>query len=467
MNLTELRAQRAAKLAEAKAIADRAKAENRELTDEEQTQTDGILDAVDAVDAQIDKAAKAEARAARLTALAERSTESLGRQTRAENPATESREQATADRTEIEVHSAFPMTGRAAGFEAVHGERRGREEAYKIGMWTLGHLLGHDDARRWSNDYGYRAVRAMNNSSNTAGAILVPDALQATIIWHTEERGIFARYAQPVPMGKNDVVTVPKSTGEVTVYAVAENMTDDITESEPTLGGVEVIARTWGALVKAGNNLLDDAVVSVGEYIGRKVGYAHADKQDQAGFNGDGTSTYHSIRGLTSLLIDGNHTASVAQAASGNNTFGTLDMDDFEAAVGKLPQWAEDEPAWYISKPGYYASMARLMDAAGGNTKDDVAGGKSLQFLGYPVRIVQVLNKDLSSTGSEVACLFGSLRATAALGTKKDMSIKFLGELFALKNQSGFLGFSRWGINNHELGDASTAGAMIAVQFNS
>jgi HK97 family phage major capsid protein len=463
MNLTELRAQRAAKLAEAKAIADRAKAENRELTDEEQTQTDGILDAVDAVDAQIDRAAKAEARNARLTALAERSTESLGRQTRAENPATESREQATADRTEIEVHSAFPMTGRATSFETVHGERRGREEAYKTGMWLLGHLFGHAEARRWSNDYGYRAL---NGASNTAGAILVPDALQASIIWNVEERGVFARYAKKVPMGKNDVLTIPKSTGEVTVYAVSEYQTADVTASEPTFGGVELIARTWGGTTIITNNLLDDAVVSLAEYVGQKFGYAHADKQDQAGFNGDGTSTYHSIRGLNTILIDGSHTASVLQAASGNTTFGTLDLLDFEQAVAKLPQWAEgDDVAWYISKQGYYNSMARLMDAAGGNTQDHVAGGKGLQFLGYPVRISQVMNDDLSSTESDVACLFGSLAKTSALATKKEFMLRQLNELYALKNQTGFVGFSRWGINNHEVGDTSSAGAMIALQF--
>jgi hypothetical protein len=93
-------------------------------------------------------------------------------------------------------------------------------------------------------------------------------------------------------------------------------------------------------------------------------------------------------------------------------------MEDFEACVGKLPQWAEDDAAWYISKPGFYASMARLMDAAGGNTQDNVAGGKGLQFLGYPVRMSQVLYRTLTRRSAQVHCLFGSLRKTRRSGRR-------------------------------------------------
>jgi HK97 family phage major capsid protein len=75
----------------------------------------------------------------------------------------------------------------------------------------------------------------------------------------------------------------------VTVYAVAENQTDEVTASDPTFDGVEVTARTWGVLTRVGRNLLDDAVVSIAEHLAQKFGYAIADKQDQAGFNGTGT----------------------------------------------------------------------------------------------------------------------------------------------------------------------------------
>jgi HK97 family phage major capsid protein len=471
--LLELRAQRKTKKTDLDAIVDKAVTEKRELTDAEDVQVktltaeladmdkriDGGLDAIETEQRNATERAEIEANARREERLA-----ALDRA----NSITKRRvvEQASRESAEIRVHDAFPMTGKdCPAYKSVFGdEKRARHEAYKDGMWIIGNLLGNDEARQWSRDYGRgQEVRVLNNVVPTAGAVLVPDGLVNSIIWNVEQRGIFAQHANTVPMGQNDVVFVPKSTGEVTVYAVAENQTDDVTESEPTFDGVEITARTWGVLTKVGRNLLDDAVINVAEHLAQKFGYAVADKTDTCGFNGTGTSTYHSITGLTVKIDDGTHTASVHDALAGNTAFGTLDMEDFEACVGKLPQWAEDDAAWYISKPGFYASMARLMDAAGGNTQDNVAGGKGLQFLGYPVRITQVLNRTLTAQTNTVVALFGSLRKTSALGMKKALSVQTLVEKYATTNQVGLLGFTRFGINNHELGDNTNAGAMIAL----
>ncbi len=478
-DLLELRNQRKTLKNEIDAIVDLAVAEKRELTDLEDKnikeksaslsdmdkRIDTALDTIENEKRNSEERAQIEAEARREERLAqvERSSSILKRRIV---------EDAAREGSEIRVHDAFPMIGKESrAFTSVYGEgEKGRREAYKSGMWFLGNVLGNESCRQWDRDYGYGSEsRTLNNVVPSQGSVLVPDGLQNTIIWNVEQRGIFAQYANTVAMGKNDIVFVPKSTGEVTVYAVAENQTDDVTDSDPTFDGIEVTARTWGVLTKVGRNLIDDAVISIADHISQKFGYALADKQDQAGFNGDGTATYHNITGLKNKIDDGTHTASVYTAITGNINFGTLDMDDFEGVVGSLPQWAEDDAAWYISKPGFYASMARLMDAAGGNTQDNVAGGKNLQFLGYPVRITQVLHRTLTSSVSTIHCYFGSLKKTSALGMKKELSVQTLVEKYAALNQIGLLGFSRFGINNHELGgltsaSANNAGAMIALK---
>lgn len=473
--LLELREQRKALKGKINAVIDKAAEEKRELTEPEALEVekmtaeasdldkkiDGGLDQVETEKRAAEERAEVEAEARRNERLDQMSRSNIlqkARLTRDENR----------DTMEIRVHDSFPMFGKEArAFGSVFGdEKRGRMEAYKSGMWLLGNLFGNEECRQWSKDYGYGAdARALNNVVPSQGAVLVPDGLVNAIIWNVEQRGIFAQYANTVQMGKNDIVFVPKSTGEVTVYAVAENQTEEVPESEPTMDGVEVTARTWGALTRIGRNLLDDAVINIAEHVAQKIGYAMADKQDMAGFNGTGTSAYHGIVGLTVKINDGTHNASISTAIAGNTAFGTLDMEDLEAAVGMLPQWAEgDDVAWYISKPAFYASMARLMDAAGGNTQDNVAGGKGLQFLGYPVRITQVLNRTLTAQTSTIVALFGSLRKTSAFGLKKELAIQTLVEKYATYNQVGILGFARWGINNHELGDNTNAGAMIAIK---
>jgi HK97 family phage major capsid protein len=473
--LKELLEQRKAAKVALTAILDKAKTDkDRALTAAEQTDHDARAKEISDVDVEIDKlVAEQEKRDKETKDKEQRETA----QKREERAAQLEREMETQEQRrvpgsnpggdiEVRVHDNFPMLGEARAFTAVYGnERRGREQAYRSGMWILANVFGNDAAKRWVSD-NYRESRsALSNVSVAAGAVLVPDALLNTIIWNVEQRGVFRANANIVPMGMNDVITVPKSAGEVTVYAVAEDMTADVTESAPTFGGVELIARTWGALVRVGRNLADDAVINIAEYLSRKIGYGVADKQDLAGFTGDGTSTYHNIYGLFPKIDDGTHTASIYTAATGHTAFSSLTSADFEGALGQLPQWAEGpDVAWYISKKGFYASMARLMDAAGGNTQDNVEGGKSLQFLGIPVKISQVLNGTLGAQTSTVVCGVGSLNKTSGFAQKKELSIQILTEKYAAQNQIGVLAFTRFGINNHELGDTSAAGSFIGLK---
>ncbi len=480
MNAKEIlamREQRKALKTKIDEIVDLAENESRDFNDAENANLTTLKDDLGALDLKIDESlgkldtqrqedelrAKKEAevrREERMRKLEQEQDIRDRRVLRASNPGSGS-----VSDTEIRVADNLPFLGKSpTSFIAAYGgEQRGKTEAYKSGMWALDHIFGNEEARRWNRDY---SNRALNGSVNSQGAVLAPDSLMNAVIWNVEDRGIFAQNANVVQMGQNDTIFVPKSTGEVTVYAVSENQTAEVTDSDPSFDGVELTARTWGLLTKVSRNLSDDAVINIGEYLSRKFGWAIADKTDRAGFNGDATSTHNGITGLMTKINDGNHAGSIYTALAGNNTFATMDMEDFEGVVGKLPQFAESDAdvAWYISKPGFYASMARLMDAAGGNTQDNVAGGKGLQFLGYPVRISQVLFSTLTTSAATVHCLFGSLKRTAIYAQKKELSIQVLVEKYATYNQIGLLGFTRFGINCHELGDGTNAGSMIALK---
>ncbi len=75
-----------------------------------------------------------------------------------------------------------------------------------------------------------------------------------------------------------------------------------------------------------------------------------------------------------------------------------------------------------------------------------------------------MLHRTLTSSVSTIHCYFGSLKKTAAYGLKKELSVQTLIEKYAAFNQVGLLGFARFGINCHELGDNTNAGAMIALK---
>ena len=133
--------------------------------------------------------------------------------------------------------------------------------------------------------------------------------------------------------------------------------------------------------------------------------------------------------------------------------------------VGKLPEFPGIDPAWYISKAGWAASMLRLQAAAGGNTIATLAqGAAGMQFLGYPVRWSQVMNSTLSAqTSTDGICYFGDMRMSVALGSRRGISLMVSSDRYFELDQLAIKGTERLDINVHETGDASNAGSMIML----
>ena len=167
-----------------------------------------------------------------------------------------------------------------------------------------------------------------------------------------------------VPMA-SDTLHMPRRSSGVTAYWTGE--LSEITASQPTLDNVELTVKKLAALVRMSSEVNEDTVVSLADFVTQEIAYAFADKEDLAGFLGDGTSTYGGIVGLKNALQDG----SEYTAITGNTAFSTLDLLDFENMIGKLPLYALQNAKWYISRAGWAASMQRLADAAGGNTTQE------------------------------------------------------------------------------------------------
>jgi len=332
----------------------------------------------------------------------------------------------------------------------------GDYEAYYCGRTILARL-NHEPSIAWCRDHGIDVRAALSTGDNTLGGFLVPAEMDSRIIDLREQYGVFRQYAYGTSMG-SDSKTVPRRKSGLTAYAVGDN--DTITASDKNWQNVELIAKKWGVLSLYSSEIDEDAVISIADNLADEMAYAFSLKEDQCGFIGDGTSTYHGIRGITV----GIGSASVATAASGNVSFETLDLDDFEAAMGKLPEYAAMGAAWYISRVGYYASMARLMAAGGGNAIQDLGRGPELVFMGHPVRISQVLNTTSGTDASAIKALFGRLDLSSTLGTRRGTSITVSTDRYFELDQIGIKGTTRFAINNHDVGDSTNAGPVVAVK---
>jgi HK97 family phage major capsid protein len=225
---------------------------------------------------------------------------------------------------------------------------------------------------------------------------------------------------------------------------------------------VELDAKKLAATVQITSELNDDAIISVSEMVASSVAQTFAQKEDEAGFLGDGTSTYGAIMGLASAIAAGSVVTATSRA-----TFGVLTFGDFEAMVGARKLWrGNSNPKFYISQAGWAASMLRLMDAAGGNSIVDLqSGARSYSFLGYPVVISHVLESRLTGTTTARACYFGDLAQTAILGTRRGISLAVDNSLGFLSDTIYLRATQRVDINVHDRGDANNSGGFVALNF--
>jgi HK97 family phage major capsid protein len=331
------------------------------------------------------------------------------------------------------------------------------DDAYASGQFFLATIYNNRKAKEFCRERGL-IRNAMSTGDNTKGGFLVPEPLEAAIVELREQYGVFARYAQPWTMS-DSVQNVPKLGGEVTAYYVGENAA--ITPADVSLNLVRLEAKKLATLTAVTSELNEDSVLSVADILARSIAQTYANKEDEAGFNGDGTSTYGGIVGVKSALAAG----SIYDAISGNNTFATLDLEDFEAVIGKRKMYANSSPVWFISQNGWANSMLRLAMAAGANTGMSIADGMPLQFMGYPVVISQVLPSALTSTGSTIACYFGDLAQAAILGRRRGLSIQADSSYYFNQDAIAIRSTQRFDINVHDCGGASAAGGLIALKF--
>ena len=334
------------------------------------------------------------------------------------------------------------------------------QAAYSFGKLVMA-VCGHNGAENWCRDsLGIDVKNAMSGGSDSDGGFLIPTEFEANLIRLVNEYGVIRRSAEIVPMAR-DVKDTPRRTGGITGYWIGETGTP--TEGTPTLDLVKLVAKKLGALSYYSRDVDEDSAIAVGNLIMQEMALAMAYAEDNAGFNGDGTSSYGGIVGIKESLAAG----ATYTAISGNTAFGTLDLEDFEGMIAKLPSYAfmNGGPSWYIHRSGWALSMLRLAANAGGNTTRELAAGASqVQFLGYPVVFVEVMNNTTTAqTSTEGLVYFGNLRQGVKFGDRRGVTIDMSREVRFLTQQIAVLGTERLDIKVHETGTSTASGSIVML----
>ena len=336
------------------------------------------------------------------------------------------------------------------------------ESAYRCGRWLRAHVFKNADDIRWCRDHGVEA-RAMNEASNSAGGALVPEEFANRVIRLVEEFGTFPPAAENVTMTR-DTMIIPKRITGTTAYFVGEGSA--ISESEPTYSQVNLVAKKLAVSCRMSTEVVEDALVSLADAVATEFATSLAYKVDLCGWLGeqDNAGLYGGIHGIVPKIDRPDHAASVVTAEALNTSFESLDIEDFLKAVGKLPLYARAGAAWYISPAGFAASISRLKYAGGGNTVENIGGAAGETFLGYPVRLVHVMNSTLGADSSKVKVLFGNLGLSSIYARRRDFSVRLYDQVYAVNDQLLLQGTMRFDINHHSLGTATEPGPVIALK---
>jgi HK97 family phage major capsid protein len=297
---------------------------------------------------------------------------------------------------------------------------------------------------------------AMTEGDPTAGGYTVPEVLSRSIIDKREAVGISRQTAMVQPM-ISDVLVLPKLVSGPSVSYVGE--ASAITPVDQVWGQIRLTTRKRAVLVKISNELLSDSVVNLSEYVASRAAFELAKQEDREYVLGDGTSTYGNVAGLLNKL----GSAGVTDAASGHDSWATIDLADLTAAMGTLPSDYGDNTAWICSPQFYYSVMLRLLAGAGGNDIVMLEAGGSVRptFLGRKVYLSSAM--PTSSAASTVSVLYGVFDQAVAIGDRVAIAVAISADKYFDEDCTGIRILARYDINVHEGGDANDAGAFVGL----
>ena len=460
-NLVHLQQERAHKALQARDIVDRAeKAEGgpRPMTAEECTLFDQLSEDVKNLDAQIESVNQHLSRSEASAKLIEDLERPRGRTTTPEKP------QNAATNGHASTSLRIPATARRTGTMKAFKGPEAEERAYRAGLWLRATIFNDARAQQKCLTHGINLDlrNAMSTTSNPDGGFLVPDELSQTIIDLREQYGVFRRECRVWPMG-SDTLLIPRRAGGVTISAVGENPSA-ITQSNPTFGQVQLVAKKCGGLTLMSSEISEDAVIDLADWIASEFAYAFALFEDQCGFIGDGTSTYLGIRGLGNLLTEASALAgAVTVATATHDTFAEIDATDLAGMMAKLPAYAKANAKFYCSSVAHEMVFGRLQAVAGGNTVQTLQGTIGSSYLGYPIVISQVLPSVLTAIDALPMLYFGDLRLAAAMGDRRMVRVFPSEHRYMDTDQIGIRATERFDIVIHDIGDTTTAGPIVAL----
>lgn len=304
-------------------------------------------------------------------------------------------------------------------------------------------------------------LKTHTEAVDSEGGIFVPNEVSNYIIDLKDSYGVFRRNARVERMG-SETKTVFRMGSDVTAYWGSEAA--EFTSSKMNFDAVQLTAKKLYAYSIITNELNADASIDMGRRFAETVARQFAKKEDEAGFNGDGTSTYGGVNGARNALLAVDATIGniAGLSVASGNAYSEATIDDFVSVKRNLPQYATAGAKWYISKEAYGDTYERLVMAAGGISAVEMLNGVSNPtILGAPVEFVEVM--PTTEANSQVFALYGRLDMAATMGDRQNTQISTDTSKGFSNDTIHIKATERIDINVHDVGNTTEAGPLVGL----
>ena len=428
-----LRAERTAKLAEARAIHAKGTTEKRELTPEEQTAFDNLVSQVDEhevrisdmesmmVPADVSVASNdaGTARSEKLSALEAQSKKPAARRSSPIEAPAFVRDfgdrQATADR-------ALALRG-WLGFHSVNGA----SDAQRVAAQRSGLELGNNRLSFKLNAKAPRnqAEARAQSTSGSAGGYAIPQGfinqLEASLLAFGGMREV----ATVLRTAEGNDLPIPTVSDHSNVGAIlSEN--SQVAEQDIAFGQITLKAYKYSSkLIRVSAELLQDSAIDLESFIGGALGERIARIFNTHATTGDNSSK---PQGITASG------AGVTAASATAITYGEL----VELQHSVDPSYRQN--ARFMMHDSTFKAIRKLLDSQNRPIfQPDISASSPGTLLGSPV----VINQDCATIAASAKAIFFGDFSKYLIRDVQDFTLLRLEERYADYHQVGFVGFSR------------------------
>lgn len=253
------------------------------------------------------------------------------------------------------------------------------------------------------------------------GGYVVDSELSAEIRHLVTEYGVARREMSTVQLSKNSYKANELVT-DVTVFWTTEGSA--IKSTQVVLDQETLSLNKLAAIVTLTRELLEDQEVDLFAFIGNRVAEGFAEKEDEAAFNGDGSSTYGSFTGILAANGTFSHTIPDRSADSLGDGTSILHMqaDDLFDLMAAAPQSIRRTGKFYMSF-SVMGIVRKLKDDNGQYIYQAPSENGPGTVWGRPVVEVEVMPGTADDADDTAFVGFGDLKKSSIFGYRGGMAM--------------------------------------------